>query len=281
MAGERPDQRELWRFIMSVAAGLAATVLAAVAVVIWKSVEVTIIVLSLLWIVTVVLLAQSRRTARSVRAETAKLSGDLEAALGRVDDGTALEKWTAVTACTGLESFRPALGKSDLRPEEALNTLKKSLDFMGNGASKWSDQAPEMRKMLYRLEGVGEGGKARMLVLNPLGRFLRNNPAERQKILKSLMVLDRLRQDHSNLAVKVYDHRPTFRITLMDGDRAIVGHYRNYQEDSVKSPLLIFFLDESWSFFSPFKLLFDHEWKNGKAPDWDKLRSAFGPNGGM
>jgi hypothetical protein len=62
-----------------------------------------------------------------------------------------------------------------------------------------------------------------------------------------------------------------FRITIIDRQDAIVGHYRKYQSGSESSPLLLIGAAPTWSFFTPFQMLFRAEWDAAEAVDWQKL----------
>jgi hypothetical protein len=200
-------------------------------------------------------------------------------ALSSADD-----KWTGIEESTGLLGFRKKLSGSDMEPKDLLDRVEQSLDFMGHGASKWSHEPDKMREMLLRISNLGKACRVRMLVLDPFDAqcqeaAARQTPGDplhhKRKIIASLLRMEQL-CTHDNFELRLYDHPPKLRITIIDHALAIVGHYRNYlidsdRADSAESPLLAFSGRPSWSFISPFQLLFDHEWDKGIEVSWDDI----------
>jgi hypothetical protein len=190
-----------------------------------------------------------------------------------------LSKWIGLEEATGLCEFERELNPSDEHPREKLHTIKFSLDFMGNGGSKWTKQEKQMRDMLNRVGNAGQ--KTRMLLLDPVSDVCKSasdvlyeSPEVIPKrTLKSLRVLDRLRDDYPHLEVKTYDHTPFFRLTLLDGRAAIVGHYKQYRDDSAYSPLMIWLAETcDWSFYWAFWNYFEAEWEFGKPVTKERLK---------
>lgn len=269
--GGPPTGRDLRSLLINI----AAWAVVAVAAIVVDSVALSIVILSLGLAIALAVLLVVARSRRAIAADQERLSGELHRARERIAEVEALSSWGEVTACTGLTSFSKALEISEMHPHEALPNIARSLDFMGNGASKWSKQEKEMREMLERVRD--ESGRVRMLILNPYSEILKDKPAERSKIITSLKLLDAFRSHKAPLEIRTYDHQPNFRIALIDGELAAIGHYRNYREDSKKSPLLLFRAtsrerEHPWSFYSPFKLLFEHEWNASSDVDWDRIR---------
>lgn len=192
-----------------------------------------------------------------------------------------LMKWGDLTQCTGLETFREALKDSDLHPHEALETVKRSLDFMGNGASKWSTQTQRMHDMLLRV--TDSGGQVRMLILDPSSvvcrdasklQFAGDPNAMQRKIVDSLLRLQSLHAEYEALTIRIYDHAPNFRIAVIDSERAVVGHYRHYRHDSADTPLLVFREGPPWTFLGPFQHLFEQEWNRAYDVDWNAVNES-------
>jgi hypothetical protein len=196
------------------------------------------------------------------------------------------DQWQGITGSTGLSEYRRELKGSDFDPRNVLGTITQSLDFMGHGASKWSRESSKMRGMLLQLMNKGAGCGVRLLVLNPLSDVCRiasrqqapnDHDHHQRKILRSLLRLESLLEDFPDrIAVKLYEHPPNFRITIIDHTQAIIGHYRSREvdiggEDSAESPLLVFDSAAEWSFLSPFQLLFDREWDASKDVPWAKI----------
>jgi hypothetical protein len=186
----------------------------------------------------------------------------------------------AIEAITGLRGVRETLNGSEFHPSTALSGIYHSLDFMGHGASKWTCEERQFADMLIRLEDAGSHGKVRLLLLSPASDACLDTSAKLfpedphhwpRKIVKSLFVAREFMSHHSNLEIAMYDHKPVFRLTIIDGRMAIVGHYRNYHRDSDASPLLIFEEGPEWSFSRPFQQLFDTEWMAGRPPDWEAI----------
>lgn len=192
-----------------------------------------------------------------------------------------LAKWDGLETATGLCEFEEEMKSSDEHPREQLHTIKFSFDFMGNGGSKWTREEPKMRQML---EEVGNAhNEARMLLLRPDSEVCMNASQDRHKnpstlplkIIRSLQVLDGLKHDFPHLHFKLYDHTPYFRLTFVDGRAAIVGHYKQYRDDSEYSPLMVWEAVHGggWSFYWAFKKYFDAEWAQGKTIDTEGLNT--------
>ncbi len=181
-----------------------------------------------------------------------------------------LAKWDGVEEATGLCEFKEELAVSDEHPREQLHRIKFSLDFMGNGGSKWTKQEEQLRDALVRVGNAGK--KARMLLLHPDSGVCISASESRyespsvlpMRIVRSLKVLDRLRADFPHLDFRLYNHTPFFRLTFVDERAAIVGHYKQYRADSAYSPLMVWEAERSdWSFYLAFSKYFDAEWENG------------------
>lgn len=243
-----------------------------------------VILVCLLTIVRLTFLLRARsivaREAQDLRDRLETSQGERAALKAEVD---VLEKWRGLEEVTGLESFREALGASEMHPQEAIDKIHVSLDFMGHGASKWSAQSDQMHSMLRRLtDRDAEVGRARMLILDPESgecqqsskvRFPDDPDALPRKIVCSLLELERLEKVHKNLHLRLYSHRPAFRITIIDHSFVVAGHYRNYQRGSEATPLLVIKADPDWSFYSPFQVLFNAEWRAAERVDWPKVHA--------
>ena len=203
----------------------------------------------------------------------------------RLDD---LGKWEGIESATGLIDYRRELDHSDEHPREKIHTIRFHLDFMGNGGSKWSGQRNAMESMLEKMGGLG--GEARMLLLQPdcdvckeasKERFANDERALPQRIIRSLVELDAMRSRFRHLQIKLYDHTPFFRLTFIDKQTVIVGHYQEYWHDSAKTPLLVWDGHEAgdWSFYVAFRRYFDAEWDLGKdmtSEEINKLAQEYG-----
>jgi hypothetical protein len=240
--------------------------------------------IAILLLVVVALVAALRATRREMErlthaaAAAEQSNRQLDEDIGGLTESLqALEHWQELEV-TGLKGVRKALSRSEMHPKGALETIETSLDFMGHGASKWSDQTDKMHKMLLRVRD--NGGAVRMLVLDPRckdcvessrTRFPDDPAALPRKITMSLLKLERLAKAHSNLTIRLYTHQPIFRITIIDRREVVVGHYRSYQSGSEASPLLLIGARAEWSFFTPFQMLFRFEWDAAYDVKWREL----------
>ena len=197
-----------------------------------------------------------------------------------------LEKWKGLQATTGLCEFEKELDHSDEHPRAQLDVIRSSLEFMGNGGSKWTEQEGQMRRML---DTVGNaGGTVKMLLLHPGSTVCTerskavhgSEKVQPLKNIRSLRRLTELRKTYSNLEVLVYDHLPYFRLTFVDGNVAIVGHYKHYRADSAASPLVLWEpTADGWGFYAAFQRYFEGEWDAGKPiteTELDDLDERFG-----
>lgn len=211
----------------------------------------------------------------------------LRASLSRSDEEKAelaslqlLEKWRNLESFTGLCEFEGNLMSSEENPREKLPDIETELFFMGNGGSKWTREKTEFDSMLRRT--AENRGSVRFLLLDPTSdacvegskvRF--GNPTEQpRKIVESLCRLRNWDRMFGHLEVKLYSHVPHFRISLINKTHAVLGHYREYQNDSDETPLLVFSRqDVRWSFYSPFAGYFHHEWSQAKEIDWPEINN--------
>ena len=214
-------------------------------------------------------LTEANKGLDALRVRNAELTQEIEL----------FEKWRGIEEATGLEGFRTELGGSDMHPREAIEAVQRNLDFMGHGASKWSAQVDQMAAMLLRLSDTPTG-RVRMLVLNPVSDICQSKSRVRyphdpgklpRKILTSLQRLEALAKIHDNLHIKLYDHEPIFRLTIIDHDLVIVGHYRNYLRGSEATPLLVINARFDWTFYLPFNRLFEAEWEAAADVDWEMV----------
>lgn len=187
-------------------------------------------------------------------------------------------RWNGIDTATGLVGFWPELKKSDEHPRVKLEKITHHLDFMGNGGSKWSQEKEGMERMLARV-GRREG-TVRMLLLRPDCQVCIEASKERfddedelpRRNTSSLLDLDDLRLKYRHFEIKLYEHSPCFRLTFTDRQRAIVGHYQRYWQDSSQTPLLVFEdgrESNEWSFYVAFSTYFGAQWESA-----DILRSA-------
>jgi hypothetical protein len=190
-----------------------------------------------------------------------------------------LRRWENLEAHTGLCDYWRRLDASEERPRERLDRIHRSLDFMGHGASKWTGEREKFAEMVNRLAD-NNFGQVRMLLLNPDCESSRekskrrfNGDARRlpRRIVQSLLILRQMQQIYGNLSVKLYTHVPHFRLTVVDGQTVIVGHYREGKDDSARTPLIAWEKNSDWSFFTPFEGYFAHEWHLAEEVDWPAI----------
>lgn len=187
------------------------------------------------------------------------------------------QKWKGIEASTGLVKYVKKLEGSGYYPSECLVRIDAYLDFMGHGASKWTHERNLMDQMLQRT--FSNGGQVRFLLLDPssdacldASRAYHNSRDDyARKILESLLVLRSLRMRYRHLQVRLYAHRPQFRLTFDDRDSVSVGHYMGYRRGSANSPLLHFTKHAEWSCFTAFMTYFEDEWEHAKEVDWASL----------
>ncbi len=184
---------------------------------------------------------------------------------------------TSINNVTGYVTFYTKLEDSEYYPDKCLPRINRYLDFMGNGASKWTWKiSPEnLKNALDRIEE--NGGEARFLTLNPLSEKVSNEDSKRQ-IIESLRCLRRNQRQRNNedtLKIKVYDHSPQFRLTFIDKQVLVIGHYGG--GDSNNSPLLEFRGDKnSWNFYNAFSDYYQRQWDDyAKEPNWEEIEKLY------
>lgn len=180
----------------------------------------------------------------------------------------------SIDTVTGLIAFYEKLEDSPYYPDKCLPAINSHLDFMGNGASKWTYRISEeiLENAIKKIEG--NNGKARFLILNPFSKHVKDEE-NRRKIIRSLRRLRDIRRLLSNknsLEIKVFDHVPQFRLIFIDKRKLVIGHYGGENKGDSKNSPLLEFGDNSWSFYHAFCEYFDKQWNSiKKGVDWNKV----------
>lgn len=187
---------------------------------------------------------------------------------------------TAMSKSAGFITVHEKLFDSPYFPEKCLPDIEHHLDFMGNGASKWTWKiSPEnLKNALDRISQ--NNGKARFLILNPLDEKSVIDESSKKNIvlsLKQLNILKRQLSKKNALEIKVYNNIPQFRLTFIDQRILVIGHYGGkHRGDSNESPLLEFCGDDNvWSFYHAFSDYFEREWHSAMEPDWEQIEKLY------
>jgi hypothetical protein len=196
--------------------------------------------------------------------------------------------WDFLSATCGLTETAEKLAGSKFRPSELLSTLNlKHLDVLGNGCSKWTDVD---RNILSRaIEQIGSrDGQARFLIQCPIALNAKGKTVKAKKNAQSLQLLRNLIDDSKRrsgnnstpskkyIEVKVYTHKPVFRLTILNQtDKVVVGHYGGGEQDSNDTPLLVFSNIQSarWSFHQAFVDYFKLQWDAAPIIDDSKWKA--------
>lgn len=172
-------------------------------------------------------------------------------------------RWHRLRRTAGLEGFRATLRESDCMPQELLKLVQLSLDFLGHGGSKWTSEEVLLSEVMERIRINFRC--ARFLLLHP--NYSECTPEKRDRILRSLLrlrvLVEKTNTDYECVQVRLYNHRPLFRLTLVDQHLAVVGHYRVYTSDSGDTPVLLFANGATYGFYSAYQAYFEHEWQHG------------------
>ncbi|HEX7181155.1 MAG TPA: hypothetical protein VF756_04890 [Thermoanaerobaculia bacterium] len=167
---------------------------------------------------------------------------------------------------TGLIEYAPKLKMSTLHPRYMIDMIRIGFDFMGHGASKWTVWTDKLERALKAIQI--NGFTARFLLLDP---ECDDCPPDKQiRILNSLLllkgVLSRLPRHSRKPAaiIRLYNHRPVFRLAFINHSHVAVGHYMKYTDESIDTPLLVF-ETKAWSFFTAFQDYFEHEWSEARS----------------
>ncbi len=167
---------------------------------------------------------------------------------------------------TGLIEYTPKLKMSTLHPRYMIDMVRNGFDFMGHGASKWTVLPDKLERALRAIQI--NGFTARFLLLDP---ECDGCPPDKQvRILNSLRLLKEIlsglpRHGRKPAAiVRLYNHKPVFRLAFINHSYVAVGHYMKYTDESIDTPLLVF-ETKSWSFFTAFQDYFEHEWSTARS----------------
>jgi hypothetical protein len=183
-------------------------------------------------------------------------------------------RWKGLEKTTGLQGYIEKLEGSPHHPSVCLSKVNRYLDFMGNGASKWTRELELLHQMCTHT--LASGGQIRFLILNPVSEACREadqiiGKDQRPKILKSLKILCELEKQFKHFHVRLHDRVPEFRLTFIERRFVSVGHYRYFRKDSKDSPLHLYTDESDWSFFKPFCMYFDNAWDSAVPANWDEV----------
>jgi hypothetical protein len=177
------------------------------------------------------------------------------------DDKEILLKDKELRDHVGLVDFYVKLGGSPYHPEQILEKVVTGLDFIGHGASKWTNQEKKLDDALKRIKT--KMGYAKFLIYD-----LRSGDCsidEKRKIYRSISVLYRLAKKYNTnyecVQIKIYKETPSFRLAFINGNFAVVGHYNGYNDNSIDCPVLVFDAKGEWSYYSGFKYYFTNKWE--------------------
>lgn len=187
-------------------------------------------------------------------------------------------RWRGLEKITGLQGYIEKLEDSSYHPSVCLPKVNRYLDFMGNGASKWTRESHLLRRMCKHTRA--SGGQIRFLILDPASEACREAHQvtgidQRPKILKSLRILCELQKEFSHFHVRLHNRIPEFRLTFIERRFVSVGHYRYFREDSKDSPLHLYTDESDWSFFKPYSMYFDNAWEGAMIADWKALEPLY------
>jgi hypothetical protein len=185
---------------------------------------------------------------------------------------------------TGFEDYVVELKDSRYHPKEIIPEIYTSFDFLGHGASKWTDQFVLLDQAIERVKR--NKGMVRFMTFDPrVAKGLKdhevesNDIQEQNKILKSLLTLKHLANKHlrddNKVQIKIYRELPTFRLAFVNSNIVLVGHYNGHTRNSNESPIIVFNSVKEWSFYSAFRALFEKRWNEAETIDtaWQELQS--------
>lgn len=181
------------------------------------------------------------------------------------------------------------LKDTGLEPLKCMKKVKRSLDFMGVGGSKWVADEEKVRafeEMLQRVKVTK--GHVRFLIIDPRCkgfRQLKELRTEREVPKDSYEKLHKLAQKFEGyLDVRLYDHLPTLRLQFVDGEyMAVSRYYFQYENHNSAArgwniPHLIIHEEEvthdnsksekyKGSLYGSFEQLYDYIWEHSRNLD--------------
>jgi hypothetical protein len=164
---------------------------------------------------------------------------------------------------------------------KALDLVSSSLDFLGIGASKLTQETENFQGAVDRCDRAGR--PIRFLLSSPGSTDLKriaqkagvNNNAYKQKVTESLRIIANLKiQRAKNIEVRFYDEIPAFRLMFIDDELCLASHYILGKGDGSQLPQLhvvrqIASQDVNSLYFG-FHEYFENIWENSK--EWDFKR---------
>lgn len=175
--------------------------------------------------------------------------------------------------------------KSGLNYRIALGMCRKSLDFLGVGASKLTSEVDAFRSALVRCHS--EHRAIRFLLCDPQHPDLETFAARagdragtyRQRILSSLDVIAALRTEKAvNVEVRFYGEQtmPLFRLMFIDDALCLASHYRFGAGDGSDLPQLHVRRAgvrevEAASIYFAFSAYFQELWRHSRPWDFQRI----------
>lgn len=161
--------------------------------------------------------------------------------------------------------------------KRSLRLCSNSLDFLGIGASKLTQEAKEFDSAMKRCNRSHQ--PIRFLLCDPNNLELqeiakqagRDREEYRVNVRESLRVIARQRTDRArNIQVRFYKRLPLFRLMLIDGWLCLATHYVFGEGDGSQWPQLHIRRDpkrDKESLYYPFRRYFEELWKESE--EWD------------
>jgi hypothetical protein len=212
-------------------------------------------------------------------------------ALKNFHDNKNIEQYLAdFEEATGFEDYVIELQGSRYHPKNIIPEIKTSFDFLGHGASKWTNEFDLLNRAIERIKR--NMGLSRFLIFDPRNAVgledhgdISEDIQEQKKILNSLLVLKKLANRHNRkgneVQIRIYPELPKFRLGFINHQIVLVGHYNGHTRNSNESPIMVFNSDKEWSFYSAFKALFNENWDRGTNLDdsWGDLQELYEARG--
>ena len=150
---------------------------------------------------------------------------------------------------------------------DCINYVKNNLAFMGVNGKKWVQEKTSFDDLIKRLLLRRQRNQIRFLLLDPDCKDAINfnegrnysHDTFRDDLNKTITFFENVKEKSGiDIQLRLYDHMPNFRITIMDQTMSVLGTYSTLSTDGLDAPQLLLKDTSNWSFMHNLIAYFEH-----------------------
>lgn len=160
-----------------------------------------------------------------------------------------------------------------LNVKNCIDKVNNTLSFLGVNGKKWAKETEAFTDLMKRLLLRRQTNQIRFLLLNPDCKNALNfnegrNYAHTDFIddLNNTVEFFRNLKEKSGLDIqlRLYDHMPNFRVSIIDQSIAVLGTYSTMSIDGLDAPQMVFKTTSEWSLAHNLTAYFEYLWDESK-----------------